>query len=72
MYLILPSLLYTWRYLLHDPIVPDDQVAGILGVKVLVGAVVEEQVRGPQQGGVHPDVLGTVVITPTSHVSPSP
>ena len=72
MYLILPSLLYTWRYLLHDPIVPDDQVAGILGVKVLVGAVVEEQVRGPQQGRVHPDVLGTVVITPTSHVSPSP
>ena len=67
---LMPSLLYTWRYLLHDPIMPDDQVAGILGVKVLVGAVVEEQVRGPQQGRVHPDVLGTVVITPTSHVSP--
>lgn len=52
-------ILITRRYLLHDPIVPDDQVAGVLGVKVLVGAVVEEQVRGPEQGGVHPDVLGS-------------
>ena len=47
----------TWRNLLYKPRVVNNQVTRVLGVKVFIGAVIQKEVRLPQQGGVNSDVL---------------
>ena len=47
----------TWRNLLYKPRVVNNQVTRVLGVKVLIGAVIQKEVRLPQQGRVNSDVL---------------
>ena len=48
---------FTWRNLLYKPRVVNNQVTRVLGLKILIGAVIQKEVRLPQQGGVNSDVL---------------
>jgi hypothetical protein len=47
----------TWRNLADAAVALDDDVGGEGGVKRLVGAVVEQQVRLPHLHRGHPDIL---------------
>ena len=47
----------TWRNPINFSIVFDNKMTGVCGLKVFIGAVVEEKVRSPEIAGSEPDVL---------------